>query len=244
VKNVARARLPSGDFTVPASVGSWWRDRARLPSGDFIVPASVGSGAKGEVDSNTKHEQMMVSRARAPLLAERKKQVKAAAEVPRFPPWGQHALDGRGPWATVKPHGPLKEIDLATYRQQGKAVPTQRCGDVVPGPKLSVRFKALADDVASSDSDKGDYKANSEGDYGNYEEDDGIENYFIGDEEVGCSEQYEKQEDVLATVAGLRLQVAEAISSGGNVRAILDKVVAAFGTETVPEWVGILAGQF
>jgi len=57
VKNLARARLPSGDFAVPASVGSGGDDRARLPSGDFIVPASVGSGVRGVVDSNTKQEK-------------------------------------------------------------------------------------------------------------------------------------------------------------------------------------------
>jgi len=206
VRNVARARLPSGDLTVPASVGSGVKGRARLPSGDFFVPASVGSGVRGVVDSNTKQEKKEQVKAAAEVNTkqEKKEQVKAAVEVPRFPRWGQHALDGCGGWATIKANGPLREVDLATFRQQGKALPRQKCGEERPGPKLSARFGAFAEEGASSDdSDKGDDDDNvySEGCNGHYGEGGCPESYFIGDGEA--AEQPVQSMEVGAVLAAI-----------------------------------------
>eukprot|EP00445_Apocalathium_hangoei_P002015 CAMPEP_0203856366 /NCGR_PEP_ID=MMETSP0359-20131031/10135_1 /ASSEMBLY_ACC=CAM_ASM_000338 /TAXON_ID=268821 /ORGANISM="Scrippsiella Hangoei, Strain SHTV-5" /LENGTH=576 /DNA_ID=CAMNT_0050772967 /DNA_START=98 /DNA_END=1828 /DNA_ORIENTATION=- len=217
--------------------------RARLPSGDVMVPATVGPGRSCEVGSTTKQEK--------------KEQVKAAGEVPRFPRWGQHARDECSGWATVRANGPPREVDLATHRREGKALPKLKCSEALPGPKLSARFRAFDEEVASSeDSDKGEDNYYSEGDNGHFGEDGGHEHYFIGDEEGRCSGSSSttstarrsmpvvKQEVDLETVAYLRLQVAEAISNGGNVQAILGKIRAEYGLASVPEWVDILALQF
>eukprot|EP00445_Apocalathium_hangoei_P038417 CAMPEP_0203953276 /NCGR_PEP_ID=MMETSP0359-20131031/86682_1 /ASSEMBLY_ACC=CAM_ASM_000338 /TAXON_ID=268821 /ORGANISM="Scrippsiella Hangoei, Strain SHTV-5" /LENGTH=95 /DNA_ID=CAMNT_0050886525 /DNA_START=48 /DNA_END=333 /DNA_ORIENTATION=+ len=70
----------------------------------------------------------------------------------------------------------------------GKSLPKLKCSEALPGPKLSARFRAFAEEVASSeDSDKGEINDYSEGDNGHFGEDGGHEHYFIGDEEGRCS---------------------------------------------------------